>query len=84
MTAVLSGGADIGFMGAEATIYAYARRSQRDSVVNFAQLTQLPATFWWPEEKRIPDFFLAGLKRQKYLAVERRHAGNGFEYILKE
>ena len=39
MTAVISGEADIGFMGAEASIYAY-QEGATDPVVNFAQLTQ--------------------------------------------
>ena len=38
MTAVISGEADIGFMGAEASIYAY-QEGATDPVVNFAQLT---------------------------------------------
>ena len=39
MTAVLSGEADIGFMGSEASIYTY-NEGASDFVVNFAQLTQ--------------------------------------------
>ena len=39
MTAVLSGSADIGFMGSEASIYTY-NEGANDYVVNFAQLTQ--------------------------------------------
>ena len=39
MTAVLSGEADIGFMGSEASIYTY-NEGATDYVVNFAQLTQ--------------------------------------------
>ena len=38
MTAVISGDADIGFMGPEATIYQYQEGNQ-DYAVNFAQLT---------------------------------------------
>ena len=37
MTAVISGEADIGFMGAEASVYAY-QEGATDPVVNFAQL----------------------------------------------
>ena len=44
MTALLSGEADIGFMGAEATIYSYAE-GMEDSAVNFAQLTQRAGNF---------------------------------------
>lgn len=44
MTALLSGNADIGFMGSESTIYAYAEGSS-DYAVNFAQLTQRAGNF---------------------------------------
>lgn len=44
MTAVLSGEADIGFMGAEASVYAY-QEGASDAVVNFAQLTQRAGNF---------------------------------------
>lgn len=44
MTAVLSGEADIGFMGPEASIYVYNEGAE-DYVVNFAQLTQRAGNF---------------------------------------
>lgn len=44
MTAVLSGEADIGFMGSEASIYVY-NQGKEDYVVNFAQLTQRAGNF---------------------------------------
>lgn len=44
MTAVLSGDAEIGFMGAEASIYVYNQGAE-DYVVNFAQLTQRAGNF---------------------------------------
>lgn len=44
MTAVLTGEADIGFMGSETTVYTYAGGSD-DYVVNFAQLTQRAGNF---------------------------------------
>ena len=44
MTAVLSGEADIGFMGSEASIYTY-NEGASDFVVNFAQLTQRAGNF---------------------------------------
>ncbi len=44
MTALLSGEADIGFMGSESTIYTYVQGAQ-DYVVNFAQLTQRAGNF---------------------------------------
>ncbi len=44
MTALLTGEADIGFMGCESSIYTYAGNVQ-DPVVNFAQLTQRAGNF---------------------------------------
>lgn len=44
MTAVLSGDAEIGFMGSEASIYVY-NEGAKDYVVNFAQLTQRAGNF---------------------------------------
>ena len=44
MTALISDEADIGFMGSEASIYAYAQ-GQKDYAVNFAQLTQRAGNF---------------------------------------
>ena len=54
MTAVLSGEADIGFMGAEASIYAY-QEGANDPVVNFAQLTQRAGNFLVAREE-MPSF----------------------------
>lgn len=44
LTALISGEADIGFMGAEASIYAY-QEGATDPAVNFAQLTQRAGNF---------------------------------------
>ena len=44
MTAMISGDADIGFMGSEASIYTYAEGAE-DYAVNFAQLTQRAGNF---------------------------------------
>lgn len=44
MTALLSGEAEIGFMGAEASIYVY-NEGAKDYAVNFAQLTQRAGNF---------------------------------------
>ena len=43
MTAVISGEADIGFMGSESSIYTY-NEGANDYVVNFAQLTPVSYT----------------------------------------
>lgn len=60
MAAVLSGDADIGFMGSEASIYAYQQGAQ-DAVVNFAQLTQRAGNFLVAREE-MPDFKWSDLK----------------------
>lgn len=44
MAAVVSGDADVGFMGTEASIYAYTEGA-KDHVINFAQLTQRAGNF---------------------------------------
>lgn len=54
MAAVLSGEADIGFAGSEATIYTYLEGAE-DYVVNFAQLTQRAGNFLVAREP-IDDF----------------------------
>ena len=65
MTAVISGEADIGFMGAEASVYAY-QEGATDPVVNFAQLTQRAGNFLVAREE-MPDFKLEDLKGEKVL-----------------
>ena len=65
MTAVISGEADIGFMGAEASIYAY-QEGANDVIVNFAQLTQRAGNFLVAREE-MPDFQWEDLKGKKVL-----------------
>ena len=65
MTAVISGEADIGFMGAEASVYAY-QEGATDSVVNFAQLTQRAGNFLVAREE-MPDFKWEDLRDKKVL-----------------
>ena len=65
MTAVISGEADIGFMGAEASIYAY-QEGATDPVVNFAQLTQRAGNFLVAREK-MPDFSWDDLRYKRVL-----------------
>ena len=60
MTAVISGEADIGFMGSEASIYTY-NEGATDYVVNFAQLTQRAGNFLVAREE-MPDFRWEDLK----------------------
>ena len=83
MTAVISGEADIGFMGSEASIYTYAEGAT-DYVVNFAQLTQRAGNFLVARGE-MPDFTWDDLKG--HLVLGGRKGGMPqmvFEYILKE
>ena len=83
MTAVISGEADIGFMGSEASIYTY-NEGATDYVVNFAQLTQRAGNFLVAREK-MDDFSWEDLKG--HLILGGRKGGMPemvFEYILKE
>lgn len=82
MTALISGEADIGFMGSEASIYAYAQ-GQKDYAVNFAQLTQRAGNFLVSREP-IEDFSWDMLK--DHYVLGGRAGGMPemvFEYILK-
>lgn len=83
MTAVISGEADIGFMGSEASIYTY-NEGATDYVVNFAQLTQRAGNFLVAREE-MPDFTWNDIKGS--LVLGGRKGGMPemvFEYILKE
>ena len=83
MTAVLTGEADIGFMGSESTIYTYAGGTA-DYVINFAQLTQRAGNFLVSREP-IDDFHWDMLKGKDVLGG--RAGGMPemvFEYILEK
>ena len=83
MTAVISGEADIGFMGAEASIYAY-QEGATDPVVNFAQLTQRAGNFLVAREEML-DFKWEDLKGRKVLGGRKGGMPEMvFEYILKK
>ena len=83
MTAVISGEADIGFMGAEASIYAY-QEGATDPVVNFAQLTQRAGNFLVAREE-MPDFKWEDLKDKKVLGGRKGGMPEMvFEYILRK
>lgn len=83
MTAVLSGEADIGFMGPETTIYTYNEGST-DYVINFAQLTQRAGNFLVAREE-MPDFTWADLKEKEVLGGRKGGMPEMvFEYILKK
>ena len=82
MTAVISGEADIGFMGAEASIYAY-QEGATDPVVNFAQLTQRAGNFLVAREE-MPDFSWDDLRDTRVLGGRKGGMPEMvFEYILK-
>ena len=83
MTAVISGEADIGFMGAEASVYAY-QEGATDAVVNFAQLTQRAGNFLVAREKML-DFKWEDLKDKKVLGGRKGGMPEMvFEYILRK
>ena len=82
LTALISGEADIGFMGAEASIYAY-QEGATDPAVNFAQLTQRAGNFL-VARKEMPDFTWDDLKGKKVLGGRKGGMPEMvFEYILK-
>lgn len=83
MTALVSGDADIGFMGSEASIYTYAGGAE-DYAVNFAQLTQRAGNFLVARQP-MENFEWEMLKGTKVLGG--RAGGMPqmvFEYILKK
>lgn len=83
MTALLTGEADIGFMGPEATIYTYLG-DMEDYAVNFAQLTQRAGNFVVGREA--DDNFTWNKLKEKNVLGGR--AGGMpqmvFEYVLKK
>ncbi len=83
MTALLSGDCDIGFMGAEASIYVYNEGAE-DYVVNFAQLTQRAGNFL-VSRNLTEDFKWENVKNKT--VIGGRAGGMPemvFEYILKK
>ena len=83
MTAVLSGEADIGFMGSEASIYVYSQNPD-DYIVNFAQLTQRAGNFLVSREP-MENFQWSDLKGKNVLGGRKGGMPQMvFEYILKK
>lgn len=83
MTALLTGEADIGFMGSESTIYTY-KEGADDYAVNFAQLTQRAGNFLVSREP-VDNFSWDMLAGKDVLGG--RAGGMPemvFEYILKK
>jgi NitT/TauT family transport system substrate-binding protein len=82
MTALLSGEADIGFMGSEASIYTSIGGAQ-DAPVNFAQLTQRAGNFLVAREE-IEDFQWEDLRGKDVLGGRKGGMPEMvFEYILR-
>ena len=82
-TAVISGDADIAFMGPEATIYQF-NQGNADYLINFAQLTQRAGNFVVSREKE-DSFKWEDLKGKK--VIGGRPGGMPemvFEYVLKK
>ena len=69
--AVLSGDADIGFAGSEATIYVY-NGGEKDYLKTFAQLTQKDGSFI-VARKDIKDFTLEDLKGKTIIGGRAGH-----------
>lgn len=83
MTALLSGEADIGFMGSEASIYTYSGGAN-DAPVNFAQLTQRAGNFLVVREE-IANFDWSDLKGRNVLGGRKGGMPEMvFEYILRK
>lgn len=83
MTSLISGDAEIGFMGSEASVYVYAEGAS-DYAVNFAQLTQRAGNFLVAREA-MPNFQWSDLKGRTILGG--RAGGMPqmlLEYILKK
>lgn len=83
MAAVLSGEADIGFMGSEASIYVYSQNPD-DYIVNFAQLTQRAGNFLVARTP-MENFQWQDLRGKSILGGRKGGMPQMvFEYILKK
>lgn len=83
MTAVLSGEADIGLMGPETTIYTY-NEGAKDTIVNFAQLTQRAGNFLVAREP-MENFSWNDIKGSTVLGGRKGGMPEMvFEYVLKQ
>ena len=83
MTALISGNADIGFMGSEASIYTY-KEGNEDFAVNFAQLTQRAGNFLVSREQN-DSFSWSQLKGSTVIGGRKGGMPEMvFEYILKK
>lgn len=83
MAALISGEADVGLMGPEASIYVHSK-DKDDYAINFAQLTKRDGSFLIAREK-MPNFKYEDLKGKEILGG--RKGGMPlmtFEYVLKQ
>jgi len=83
MAALLSGEADIAFMGPEASVYVYVQ-GREDYAINFAQLTQRDGSFLVAREPD-PDFTFEKLRGKEVLGG--RKGGMPYmtlEYVVKK
>ena len=79
---MISGEADIGFMGAEATVYAYLEGTA-DPVVNFAQLTQRAGNFVVGRERQF--VYLGEIENKEVLGGRKGGMPEMvFEYVLAQ
>ena len=82
-TAVISGEADIAFMGSESTIYVYNQNAD-DYLINFAQLTQRAGNFMVAREP-MDNFDWKDLKGSYVLGGRKGGMPQMvFEYVLKK
>ncbi|MBW4829707.1 MAG: ABC transporter substrate-binding protein [Clostridiaceae bacterium] len=83
MTALLSGEADIGFMGPEASVYVY-NQGKTNYAINFAQLTQKDGSFLVGREKE-ENFDFKNLKGKTILGGRKGGMPEmTLEYVLKK
>ncbi|AHD06509.1 ABC transporter-like protein [Paenibacillus larvae subsp. larvae DSM 25430] len=69
MAALLSGGIDVGLVGAETSIYVYQQGTD-DPAINFAQVTQTDGTFL-VSRKTKGEFDWSSLKGASYLGLRK-------------
>ncbi len=82
MTALLSGEADIAFMGPEASVYVY-NQGREDYAINFAQLTQRDGSFLVAREPD-PDFTFEKLRGKEVLGGRKGGMPEmTLEYVIK-
>ncbi|WHH56815.1 ABC transporter substrate-binding protein [Petroclostridium sp. X23] len=83
MTALLSGQADIGFMGPEATLYVY-NEGKEDHAVNFAQLTKRDGSFLLAREPD-PNFSWDKVKDTHIIAGRKGGVPEmTLEYVIRK